>query len=70
MFEFTCQLAALEPPPPELVQLLGAVHGNQDAMDQFCRVNAGTMSPGEFFAEGNVAKIFEAARRGRNATLA
>lgn len=62
MFDFTCQLAALEPPPPETIQLLGAVHGNQDAMDQFCRVNAGTMSPAEFFAEANVGRIFAAAR--------
>jgi 2-polyprenyl-6-methoxyphenol hydroxylase-like FAD-dependent oxidoreductase len=60
MYDFTCQLAKLEPPPPDLVQLLGAVHGNQDAMDQFCRVNAGSMSPLEFFAEANVARIFAA----------
>ena len=61
MYELTCQLAALEPPPPELQQLLGAVHGNQDAMDQFCRLNAGTLSPPEFFAESNVQRIFAAA---------
>lgn len=60
MFDFTCQIAALEPPPPELVELLGAVHGNQAAMDQFCRVNAGIMSPPEFFAEANVGRIFGA----------
>ena len=41
MYEFTSQLATLEPPPPEMQQLLGAVHGNQDAMDGFARVNAG-----------------------------
>jgi 2-polyprenyl-6-methoxyphenol hydroxylase-like FAD-dependent oxidoreductase len=61
MFEFTCQLAALEPPPPELQQLLGAVHGNQDAMDGFARVNSGVMSPAEFFSEENVGRIFAAA---------
>ena len=33
IYEFTTQLATLEPPPPEMQQLLGAVHGNQDAMD-------------------------------------
>jgi len=33
MYEFTCQFATLEPPPPELQQLLGAVHGSQAAMD-------------------------------------
>jgi 2-polyprenyl-6-methoxyphenol hydroxylase-like FAD-dependent oxidoreductase len=61
MYEFTCQLATLEPPPPELQQLLGAVHGNQEAMDGFCRVNAGVTSPAEFFAEANVGRIFAAA---------
>lgn len=61
MFEFTCQLATLEPPPPEMVQLLGAVHGNQEAMDGFARVNAGVMSPAEFLSEENVGRIFAAA---------
>jgi 2-polyprenyl-6-methoxyphenol hydroxylase-like FAD-dependent oxidoreductase len=50
MYDFTCQLATLEPPPPELQQLLGAIHGNQKAMDDFARMNAGTISPEEFFA--------------------
>ncbi len=61
MFEFTCQLATLEPPPPEMQQVLGAVHGNQDAMDGFARVNAGVTSPTEFFSEENIARIFAAA---------
>lgn len=58
MFEFTCQLATLEPPPPELQQLLGAIHGNQPAMDGFARVNAGVTSPAEFFSPDNVGRIF------------
>jgi 2-polyprenyl-6-methoxyphenol hydroxylase-like FAD-dependent oxidoreductase len=61
MYEFTCQLATLEPPPPELQKLLGAVHGNQAAMDAFVRVNAGAMSPSAFFAPENVGQIFAAA---------
>jgi 2-polyprenyl-6-methoxyphenol hydroxylase-like FAD-dependent oxidoreductase len=61
MYEFTCQLATLEPPPPELQQLLGAVHGNQKAMDGFARMNAGTISPAEFFAPENVNAITAAA---------
>ena len=61
MYEFTCQLATLEPPPPEMQQLLGAVHGNQEAMDGFARVNAGVTSPAEFFSEENVGRIFAAA---------
>ncbi len=64
MYEFTCQLATLEPPPPEMQQLLGAIHGNQEAMDEFARVNAGTMSPAEFFAPENVDAIMAAAASG------
>lgn len=61
MFEMTTMLATLEPPPPEMQQLLAAVSGNQEAMDQFARVNAGVMSPAEFFSEVNVGRIFAAA---------
>jgi 2-polyprenyl-6-methoxyphenol hydroxylase-like FAD-dependent oxidoreductase len=61
MYDFTCQLATLEPPPPEMQQLLAAVHGNQKAMDDFARMNAGTISPAEFFAPENVKAIAAAA---------
>lgn len=61
MYDFTCQLATLEPPPPEMQQLFGAIHGNQDAMDDFVRMNAGTISPAEFFAPDNVNAITAAA---------
>jgi 2-polyprenyl-6-methoxyphenol hydroxylase-like FAD-dependent oxidoreductase len=61
MYEFTCHLATLEPPPPETRQLFAAVHGNQKAMDAFVRMNAGTISPAEFFAPGNVRAIMAAA---------
>jgi 2-polyprenyl-6-methoxyphenol hydroxylase-like FAD-dependent oxidoreductase len=61
MFELTCQLAALEPPPPQMQQLLAAVHGNQEAMDAFARMNAGVTSPAEFFSEENMGRIFGAA---------
>jgi 2-polyprenyl-6-methoxyphenol hydroxylase-like FAD-dependent oxidoreductase len=50
MYEFTCQLATLEPPPPEMQQMLGAIQGNQRAMDGFAQMNAGTISPMEFGA--------------------
>jgi 2-polyprenyl-6-methoxyphenol hydroxylase-like FAD-dependent oxidoreductase len=62
MYEFTCQLATLEPPPPELQQLLAAVQGNRRAMDGFARMNAGTISPAEFFAPENVNAIAAAAQ--------
>ena len=50
MFELTCQLATLQPPPPEMQQLLGAIRGNQKAMDAFAQMNAGTITPAEFMS--------------------
>jgi 2-polyprenyl-6-methoxyphenol hydroxylase-like FAD-dependent oxidoreductase len=50
MYEFTCQLATLQPPPLEMQRLLGAIQGNQKAMDGFAQMNAGTISPAEFGA--------------------
>jgi hypothetical protein len=61
MYDFTCELATLEPPPPEMQQLFGAVHDNQWAMDAFARMNAGTISPAVFFAPENVSAIMAAA---------
>jgi 2-polyprenyl-6-methoxyphenol hydroxylase-like FAD-dependent oxidoreductase len=54
MYEYTCQLAALAPPPPEMQQLLGAIHGKQAAMDGFVRVYAGSESPARYFSPENV----------------
>jgi flavin-dependent dehydrogenase len=50
MYEMTCQLALLQPPPPEMQQLLMAIQHDQDAMDRFAQMNAGTISPAEFFS--------------------
>ena len=61
MYELTAEFASLEPPPPELQQVLAAVHGNQPAMDDFARVIAGMTSPAEFFSEENVTPILAAA---------
>lgn len=57
MYEFTAQLATLEPPPPELQRLLGGIYGNQAAMDAFVSVTAGTLSPVEFFDPDNIAAL-------------
>ena len=50
IFEMTCQLAMLAPPPPEMQQLIASIRGNQDAMDRFAQMNAGTITPAEFMA--------------------
>lgn len=60
MYEFTCELASLKPPPPEMQTLLQAIHGRQAGMDGFVRVMAGTTSPADFFAPQNIASLLVA----------
>ncbi len=62
MYEFTAQFASMTPPPPEQQQLMGAIHGNREAMNGFARVFAGVTSPAEFFSPENVGKILGASR--------
>jgi 2-polyprenyl-6-methoxyphenol hydroxylase-like FAD-dependent oxidoreductase len=57
LYEFTSQLATMAPPPPEMQQLLGAIHGNQEAMDAFVSITAGTVSPMEFFDPANIGRM-------------
>jgi 2-polyprenyl-6-methoxyphenol hydroxylase-like FAD-dependent oxidoreductase len=57
MYEYTCQLTTLEPPPPDLAQLHAAISANQDAIDEFARLNAGVVSPAAFFAPDNVTRL-------------
>jgi 2-polyprenyl-6-methoxyphenol hydroxylase-like FAD-dependent oxidoreductase len=57
IYEFTTNLATLEPPPSELQQVFGAMEHNQSAMNDFVSVAAATMSPVEFFDPENVGKI-------------
>ena len=52
MYEFTADLATLQPPPPELGRVLAAAAGNQEAMDGFARAAAGVISPADYFSEG------------------
>ena len=57
MYEFTCDFAKIEPPPPELQQLIGATAGNKAAMDDLVSVMAGTLPAPEFFAPENAERI-------------
>jgi 2-polyprenyl-6-methoxyphenol hydroxylase-like FAD-dependent oxidoreductase len=59
MYEFTTQLATLAPPPPDFQELLGAIAGNEPAMDAFVSLNAGTMSPPEFFDPDHLGRILQ-----------
>jgi hypothetical protein len=62
MYEMTTELATLQPPPPEMQRLLGAMVDNQEAMDGFVRANAGVDSPATFFSPENLGRIMTGAR--------
>jgi flavin-dependent dehydrogenase len=57
MYEFTCQLATLEPPPPVMQQLFTALHGNQSETNRFFGTLAGTVPVREFFSPENMQRI-------------
>jgi len=57
MYQFTCQLAALEPPPPEMQDLFTALRGNQADTNRFLGTVAGTVPIPEFFAPENTQRI-------------
>jgi flavin-dependent dehydrogenase len=58
LYEFTCQLATLAPPPPEMQQLLAALQGNQEQTNRFFGLFAQTVSVPAFFAPENMQLIF------------
>jgi flavin-dependent dehydrogenase len=60
VYEFTDDFAQLQPPPPELQALIGAMAGNQAAMDDFVSVQAATLPAPEFFDPANVGRIMAA----------
>jgi flavin-dependent dehydrogenase len=64
VYEFTDEFAQLQPPPPEMLQLIGAMQGNQEAMDGFVSVQANTLPAPEFFAPENVGRIMAQAGAG------
>lgn len=60
MYEFTFKLAALEPPPPEMQQLLGGLAGNRRGMDAWAAMIAGVLPVPEFFAPEHLGGLLQA----------
>jgi flavin-dependent dehydrogenase len=56
-YELNCQLANLEPPPPEMQQLFGALVNNPVETAQFFGTIVGTVPVLEFFAPANLQRI-------------
>jgi hypothetical protein len=54
-------LATLEPPPPEIQQLFGALHGNREATNQFFSAITGSTPLPEFMAPENLERIMAGA---------
>jgi 2-polyprenyl-6-methoxyphenol hydroxylase-like FAD-dependent oxidoreductase len=57
MYEFTCQLATLEPPPPPMQQLFAALRGNQEATNQFYSALTGSLPLPAFMNPENIGRI-------------
>ncbi len=57
MYEMTCQLAALQLPPPEMQALFGALRGNQAEINNFLGTVSGAVSIPQFFAPENMERI-------------
>ncbi len=57
LYSFTCEMAKLAPPPPEVIDLLVALNGNSDATNAYFGVFAQTVPVQDFFAPQNVERI-------------
>jgi flavin-dependent dehydrogenase len=62
MYEFTTELAALEPPAPEMQALFGALRGNQDATNAFLSAITGAIPLTDFMSTENIGRIMAAAK--------
>jgi hypothetical protein len=61
IYEMTLQRASFAPPPPDAIALLTALRGNQEQTDRWAGIDAGSVSPAEFYSPENVARILEGA---------
>ena len=60
-YQFTCEACLYMPPPPERVEFLHALRGNQPEIDRFHGCLAGTVPFAEFWAPENLERIMHAA---------
>ena len=57
MYEFTAQLAELEPPPPPMQELFAALRTNQDATNAFLSAITGAAPLGAFLSPENLSRV-------------
>jgi len=63
IYQYTNDRATLKPPPPEFVQLLMALPGNQEATNRFIGLDAGTVSVADFFSPDSIQKIIKSGQQ-------
>jgi 2-polyprenyl-6-methoxyphenol hydroxylase-like FAD-dependent oxidoreductase len=61
MYDFTCQMATLEPPPPPMPRLFRALRGNQEATNQFYSAITGSRPLAAFMSPANLDRIVASA---------
>jgi hypothetical protein len=57
MYEFTCQWATLDPPPPVMKQLFAALRKNEAETNRFIGTLAGTVPIPDFFSPQNMQRV-------------
>jgi flavin-dependent dehydrogenase len=61
LYHFTCELARLEPAPPQMQALFGALRYNRSATNQFYAALTGSIPLGQFMNPENIARVMAAA---------
>ena len=61
MYEFNCGHASLQPPPPEILALFGALRYDPVARNRFFGTLGGTVPIPEYYAPENLQRIISKA---------
>ena len=60
IYQMTCDLAKLEPPPPDMQSLFAALRDNEEQSGRFMGTIAGTVPIPEFFSPENIGRVIGA----------
>ena len=61
MYGLTCEFAKMQPPPPQMQALFGALHRNQQATNEFFSAITGALPVPQFMNPANIGRIIAAA---------
>lgn len=63
IYGMTCDMATLQPPPPDQQALIGSLIGNQEQINRFFGTATGAYPIPEFFSPENIGRIMSAAEQ-------